>query len=66
MIGYDTFAIHTFLGLVRGGGAETMEGYLKPFFSRTNTHSFLIDYSKEFNVARGIFGYVKFKVSIFF
>lgn len=43
-----------------------MEGYLKPFFSRTNTHSFIIDYSKEFNVPRGIFGYIRFKTSIFF
>ena len=66
MIGYDTFAIHTFLRLVRGGGSEMMEGYLKPFFGRTNTNTFLIDYSKEFNVARGIFGYLKFKISIFF
>lgn len=66
MIGFDTFAIHTFLRLVRGKGPEEMEGYLKPFFSRTNSPSFLIDYSKEFNVPRGIFGYIRYKTSIFF
>ncbi len=66
MIGYDNFAIHSFLNLAIAGGSKEVQGFLKPFFERPTMLSFMIDYSKEFNVPRGILAYLKFKVSIFF
>ena len=66
MIGYDNFAIHSFLNLAIAGGSKEVQGFLKPFFERPTMLSFIVDFSKEFNVPRGILAYLKFKVSIFF
>ena len=60
MIGYDTFATHTFLRLIRG--ADQMQGFMKPFFPRSNpNHNFIVNYSTDFDMPKGLLSYLRFK-----
>ena len=65
IIGYDMFAMHTFLRLSRTG--EETDGYLKPYFERNpkSPLTFFVDYRADFSVGKGLGNYFRFKSRLF-
>jgi hypothetical protein len=64
IIGYDMFAMHTFLRLSRTG--EETNGYLKSYFERDlSPITFFVDYKADFPVGKGLGNYFRFKSRLF-
>jgi hypothetical protein len=64
IIGYDMFAMHTFLRLSRTG--EETDGYLKSYFERNSSPIiFFVDYKTDFPVGKGLGNYLSFKSRLF-